>query len=427
MLIERKSKISQIERYIEILISTLGFSLSLFVKNNYENLKYFGIIIIFISIYLFVKVRKNTLLLLLFGIIAYINISLSLGDLLNISSPLSPITQNWQQLNRLSEYNVVAAKCLLLLMSILNLFISSRFVDKIKNTRVNPQKNDFIFWCGIIVLIIFWVFGYSGSMGQTYQSNTRTIYEYCIIIFIVVWYYSGNYKYRLYLLYSYAIIYILQAVIRGDRSSAFPMVLVVLIITFSKINIKTVITLALVGLLASNIISVYRESYSFSDMTNNYFSRYSSSILTSDTVSQSYYTSIAIAKTGDYLKGKDKYFKDFIIGIFAGGGYRNADVGKVVYNYEMHRGGGMYYSWFYFWFGYLGVIIAGLILGLILRITFTSKNEYVKLFKLGLIAMAFRWYLYVPFVLFRTILFMFILLILISILVNKIMHGKVIW
>lgn len=422
MLEKRDKQRVVLSMYVDIMISILAIISIIVIKNDYKNLKYLGIIILLISIYQFIKVRNNTALLILFGIITYINIAVSLGDLIEISSPLGEITQNWQRMNRQSEYNAIAAKCIILVMSVLNLCINSKFIFKIKDmdSKIKPKSNKLIFWCGLIILIIFWAFGYANSKGSSYESNTRTIYEYCIIIFIVVWYFSGKSKYKLYLLYSYAGIYVLQAIMRGDRSSAFPMVLVLLVISFPKINIKTIVSLALIGMLASNIISVYRESFSLAEMRQNYFSSYSSSVLTSDTVSQSYYTSIAIVKTGEYLTDKNEYFLDFLVGIIAGGNYRNADIGGVVSDYEMHRGGGFYYSWFYFFFGYLGVIVASIILGFIIRISFASNRAYMKLLKIGIIAMSFRWYLYTPFVLFRSIIFIFLTLLLVTNLLNKI-------
>lgn len=265
-------------------------------------------------------------------------------------------------------------------------------------------------------------------MGDTYHSNTRTIYEYSILIFLVVWFYSGKSNIRLLLLYFFAIMYILQALVRGDRSSAFPMILALVLINDFKINLRTLIILAISGILASNIVSAYRIAFSLSDLKDIFFDKYGMTAFLSDTVSQSYYTGITIVKSHYLVNSTESYFFDFLGGIFLGGGFRNADVGAVSFEYLLNKGGGFYFSWFYFWFGIVGVIVGAIVLGYIIRSLFSSQNNYIKLYRICLIVMTFRWYLYTPFVLYRSVIFILSVLLIISIIVDtlttkKLKHG----
>lgn len=415
------------ERYTEIIMSIIAFSAIIFLNNSQQSLVYLGILIIALSIYQVVKVRNNTELLILFGVITYVNTSVALGDLLQISQVLGDETLNWQMAVRMSEYNALGAKSILLVLAILNMMISWKYLNRTKrvtNKPVQKRKNNYIFYVGMCILIIFLIFGYAPTIGDTYQSSTRTIYEYCLIIFIVTWFYSGNSKTKNYILHGYAIVYVLQALSMGDRSSAFPMLLIIFLINNIKIDIKKLAALAIGGILISNLVSAYRLTFSFSQLREVFSTNYGVTALLSDTVSQSYYTGISIINVRDLIPNTMTYFFDFLGGIIMGGSFGNADVGAVANGYLLNKGGGFYFSWFYFWFGFIGVILGSITLGYVIRWFFSSTNNYMKLYKIAIVGMSFRWYLYTPFVLFRTVLFMFTLLLFLSYIVEKLTVKK---
>ncbi|QHT48022.1 hypothetical protein M662_16555 [Bacillus sp. SB49] len=417
--------------YNDVAISLLITIILLTLNNSQNSLKIIGFLLILISFYLIYKVRFYSSLLILFGLIAYVNLSVAIGDLLQVSQVLGSESLNWQMGLRSSDYNIIASKALLFVMIILNIMINKEYLNKIKTASTNTiikKDNFYIFFAGMLVLLVFWFFGYSSSMGDTYHSNTRTIYEYSILIFLVVWFYSGKSNIRLLLLYFFAIMYILQALVRGDRSSAFPMILALVLINDFKINLRTLIILAISGILASNIVSAYRIAFSLSDLKDIFFDKYGMTAFLSDTVSQSYYTGITIVKSHYLVNSTESYFFDFLGGIFLGGGFRNADVGAVSFEYLLNKGGGFYFSWFYFWFGIVGVIVGAIVLGYIIRSLFSSQNNYIKLYRICLIVMTFRWYLYTPFVLYRSVIFILSVLLIISIIVDtlttkKLKHG----
>lgn len=413
--------------YPDILLTVLLLCAIVFLDNSQESLKLLGALLILVSIYFIYKVRFNSDLLILFGLIAYVNISVSLGDLLQISQVLGEESLVWQKSIRDSHYNVIGAKSLLLIMSILNVIINKLNLSNISSKALAPlekKNNKYIFIVGYCVLLIFWLFGYSSSIGGTYHSNTRTIYEYSLLIFIVVWFYSGNSKIKKYLLYLFALLYILQSLYRGDRSSAFPMVVALVLIHNYKLSVKSLVLLAFGGIFASNLVSAYRIAFSFTELKNIFFDKYGMTAFLSDTVSQSYYTGISIVNTHDLIPSTIFYFLNFLGGILFGGSFPNADVGAVSYNYLLNKGGGFYFSWFYFWFGFTGVILGGIFLGIVIKKFFWSDNNYMKLYKICLIVMTFRWYLYTPFVLFRSVLFIFSILLLITFIVEKVTTKK---
>jgi hypothetical protein len=425
----RLTNADYIKLYSDIILSVF-LLIAIFILDNSQNsLKYIGVMLLLISVYQMYKVRFNTGLLILFGIITYVNISVSFGDLLQIGQALGEESLSWQMEIRMSKYNVLGAKSLVLVMIILNLFINRIYMSRISpkaSTSIKKKDNKYIYFVGLCVLFVFWIFGYSSTMGDTYQSNTRTIYEYSILIFIVVWFYSGNSKIKKFSLYFYAIIYILQAITRGDRSSAFPMILALFLIHNYKISIRTLLLLAIGGIFASNVISAYRIAFSITELKSIFFDKYGMTAFLSDTVSQSYYTGISILNTRDLIPSTMGYFINFLGGIIMGGSFNNADVGAISYNYLLNKGGGFYFSWFYFWFGFLGVALSSIFLGYLIKILFRSENNYIKLYKISLIVMSFRWYLYTPFVLFRSVLFIFTVLLLLCYIVEKLTSKKTI-
>lgn len=411
-------------QWFDLLISIIIWFFLSYIENINENKKIIGIFLILLSFYQLWKVRYNKELLLLFGLIAYINLSVSLGDLLEINSVLGVETLSWQKNIRESKANITGAKCLLLLMSILNLFVTGKKL-KIKNINkiIVTKKNSLIFILGYILLVIFWYYGYTNTMGETYHSNTRAIYEYCVPLYIVVYYYAGEEKLFKKGLLVYSYIYIGQAIIRGDRSSAVPMILLLLLLSKYKVDLKRVLCLSMGGILFANLVSAWRISYSFSELLKIYKEKYGLGSLVSDTVSQSYYTAISIISTKEVLNNTWKYFEDFLGGIIFGGSFKNADIGRVSNEYFLNKGGGMYFSWFYFWGGMTGVVLGSIFLGLLIKYVCIEKNGVqVNLIKICIIVMSFRWYLYTSFVLFRSVLFIFVLLLLSAKLADKFMR-----
>lgn len=419
----KKSDLSGL--YADIFVSCLMFLTIVLLDNSLSALKPIGAMLLSGTFYLLYKSRNNSQLLIFFGLITYVNISVVFGDLWMLEDALGYESLVWQMSLRNSEFNVVAAKCLLIVIAVINLLLNSKFIKKIEvDKKIEKKDNKYIFFVGLITLLIFWFFGYGGSMGNTYESNTRTIYEYSILVFIVVWFYSGESKIKQYLLYLFVVLYVIQSLIRGDRSSAFPMIIALILVNNYKINLKYLLLLAISGITMSNVISAYRLSFSLKDFFNVFMDKYGASSFLSDTVSQSYYTGISIVFSGNLISDSIKFFPNFLAGIIFGGGFENADVGAISYNYSMNKGGGFFFSWFYFWFGISGVVVASIFLGYLLRWFFISNNNYLKLYTVCLISMTLRWYLYTPFVLFRTVLFIFTILLCTCFVVEKLTVRK---
>lgn len=395
------------EKLINIVFSIINICLAFLFPNKYL----LSFLILSLSALFFFRSRHNSYLLVLFGIILYVNISLVISEILEISTALTDSTLLWQYTVRNSTQWLMGAQSIVIMLSALNLFFDRRFYQYRMN-EIEFKDNAIIFYCGYAVLWIIWLFfSYASNVQETYISNTNTFYEYCLCIVPVLWIYSGNKVNRKILLTLFAILYCAKSMLHGDRSSMIPMIILVYFIYADKIriNIKRIIICAIIVIVLSNIINIYRTIgiSGISSLLDNYKNIYSSSLLTSDTVSQSYYTSVVVQLTHWEVSSPYQYFKDFLIGIFLGGKYGNADVNTIVSIYYTNKYGGFYYSWFYFWFGYLGVFCGSLVLGYIIRKTFNNDSPYTNTFKIVLVAFTIRWYVYTPFVLYRSVIFVF--------------------
>lgn len=124
----------------------------------------------------------------------------------------------------------------------------------------------------MVILVYGLLNSYTSGLNTTgeYVSDTSAIYEYCILFFLLTWYYAGKCKIRRGILLIYSGIYVLLSILHGDRSSAFPMILLVVLLYFPQISIKKMFFLAFAGIFASNVVSVYRNNYTL----NNFFEKF---------------------------------------------------------------------------------------------------------------------------------------------------------
>lgn len=397
------------ENLVTIMFSVVAIITSFLFPNKYI----LSFWILFLSVCMLLKAKDNSYLLILFGIIAYVNFSLVISEILGLATALTNDTLSWQNSIRFSEYWLTGAQSLVIMLSVINIFFDKKFVElTVNGFEFELKDNSIIFYVGYVAIILIWAFlGYASEAGTNYLSDTSALYEYCLVIVPILWLYSGNRMIRKVLLSIFIVLYCGKSMLHGDRSSMLPMLIFFYFMCFDrvKIDIKKIIILAIGGILISNIISVYRtlETQEISSISTNLIAKYGTSFFTSDTVSQSYYTSVVVQLTHDKVNNSFLMFFDFVIGVFLGGNYGNADISTIVSSYYINKYGGLYYSWFYFWFGYVGVFGGSLALGAIIRKIFMKNKAYFNVLKLIVIIFSLRWYVYTPFVFFRSVLFVF--------------------
>jgi len=327
----------------------------------------------------------------------------------------------WQEEIRSSGYVSILIDAIVVFIAFFSFLLPISVFRKsagIAKLSIQKKDNFIIFYTLYFLSIFFWLNGYGESRGATYESVTKPIYEYCLVIFPLMWFYSGKSNLNKGLLVFYVVIYVAKALMMGDRSSAIPMLILVFLLSPFKLNLIRVSAIIFLGITFTNLISIYRLDFDGGDVYEKVYYLMANRSFTSDTVSQSFYTAITIFAASDQYEMPIKYFGNFILGVFLGGSTPNADVINLSGEFYFNRAGGFYFSWFYFWFGFFGIFISAFILASVIRYCSNAKNYAARLYQIMIIVFFIRWYVYTPFVLFRSVFFVFGVLLIIAAIVE---------
>lgn len=380
------------------------------LKNEIDIVPMIGKFIIGISIYMFFKLKNNKKIVFLIAVISFINISLGFTDLINNGSYVA----DWQRTLRNSEYNVSTAKSVLLFLSILNSMLTYRWIQRKAVTyscnEVQRKNNLIISYVGLVILFIILLTGYSSEVltSDVYVSNSNPLYEYALVIYLIVWLFSEKSKFIQIMMIIYSACYILYSLNFGDRSAAFLMLALLFMIYYEKkISVMKLLILVIVAVFIANIIAVIRSdgsgSMDFSSILANTVDRG----LYSDTVSYSYYSGITITALHHKDMDAPLYFFSYVKSLFLGTGSSEysslSSYARSHYTDLFNRGGGFFFTSFYAWFGYIGIALSAYVLGLIIRKVYSRDGVYAQIYQILIIVFSFRWYLYSPTVFFRSV------------------------
>ena len=381
---------------INVIILFIMAIIVLLTPNNVESLQYIGIAIIFVSICMMIRYRKCTSIALLVGIMMIISICFALSVCFNTYETAF----NWQTKLINKEANIINAKNYLLFLTVLSISIGG--IKEKDNIKQEQKSNLIIVIGGFIILLYALIFGIDrGSVG-TYISNTNTLYEYAIVLFLFVWNYSKDNKIVKVLLIIYAILYCLQGLIYGDRSSCFPMILMVFLLTFKKkYTMKHIIIAGLGGIFLANIIDVFRNTGDIFSL--NTLKEVINRGLFVNTISYAFYGGTQIIRYGlAFPERITSHFFQYITSFITGGSNQNSLTVLADSNGFANSGGGMTHTYFYYWGGYIATIIGAILIGRIIHYIFNKDNEYTKILRVTVTIFLIRWFLYYPIAFFRT-------------------------
>lgn len=397
-----KIHLEDLINYLVLIVVILFILLS---PNISSVLQVSGILCIIINLYLAFRCRNNKLLLLLFSLIAFTNLSLSYTDAINLGKGVSL----WQSNGlRKDVINNIVMKSILLNTTVLNTLLSRNLLNKIsKQTFLDRKKNSLISISGIIILYLILIYGFASiksSIGN-YVSVDSPIYEYSLIIYCLVWFYSKDMKLIDYLIYLYSFVFFSYFLIIGDRSSVFMLAIIFLILyLYDYIKLKFISLFVLIGIPIVNIFGVLRSSGLLN--LNNIIQLTLEKGFYVDTVSWAYYTSLALAK----LHYRVEQPFEIAIGFFSGVlGFKNefyflGSYAKDNFSDLYNAGGGIYPSYFFAMGGYTGVILGAVLLFFIIKYIMSFNNIEFLPYKILLVTFAFRWYVYSPATLLRGVL-----------------------
>lgn len=378
-----------------IIILLINYFVIFELPNTYENLKYIGYVIIFISILMLIRYRNKTRICLLLGIILIMSICLAMSVCLNTYETAF----NWQidLLNR--KANIINAKNYLLFLTVMCISIGN---IKEENSEIKVKYNPIIF-CGCFIILMYaLIFGIDRGTIGTYVSNTNVIYEYAIIVYIFAWIYSKDNKWMKGILIVYAGLYCLQGLMYGDRSSAFPMVLTLFLLLYrKKYKMISVLIIGLGGIAFGNLFEIFRNTGTINkDIIQEVIERG----LFVNTISYSYYAGTQIIRYSMISENKLMHLFNYIITIFTGGSSKISLSDLANSSGFINKGGGISHTYFYYWGGYIATVIFAIIIGKIIKRVFNSETAISNILKISITVFSIRWFLYYPSALFRTAL-----------------------
>lgn len=388
-------------RFIDFLILVYSIAILVFLKDEIMNLRIVGVSLIAISIYSIIKVRKNPLLLVLFSLIGFMNISIGYKDFLMLGEGIS----SWQLEGlRSKPINVFNAKSVLITLAIVNLFVSEKTASLFRGTISDYRcSNKAVGYGGAILLWLIFLYSFVAikeNIGQSHYMVYNPIFEYCLIIYVFTWYYSSNLRTVNISLVLFAVAFFVRFSLIGDRSSVFMLLVMFFLLYFNKrIKLSLMLIILLVGIPFVNFIGIFR-TYGSEDFSTLLRLTISDGYYV-DTVSWAYYAGLAVSSLGSLFK-PFQLFVSFVLSWF-GIDYGVSDLNDYALNYSelYNNGGGFYSSFFYAYGGYIGVLFGAIVLGVIIRLIMKAKRKDMIVFKILLVVYSFRWYLYNPSTLFK--------------------------
>jgi len=360
------------------------------------------------SILLAIRCRKAKMLFLLTSLIAYITISAVMLHYFFLPH-FKEVDTFWFLCT--SQYSLMYARSMLLTITILGIFLTPNALKKAEEAsvpikEVRRKNNPIISYVGLLGIAYILIFCITRSSGSDYVANTNSLYEYGILVFLMVWYYSKENKIAKIILAICSVIYIAQALFYGVRSSAFILGGIIFMMALKKSPGIYMVLLTLAGIVSSNLFIVYRnhKDLSIIELLQRFFTNSKATDFFSVTAGDSYYTGIGIVASRQFSDAPLNHLFKFVISIFTGGRSSLAD-GSVIENFTKTiiqiPGGGIYPAYFYFYGEYIGVVLGAVLLGLIIRWYYTHKTSYHILATYLIAVFSLRWFLYSPLPLFR--------------------------
>lgn len=382
----------------------------LFLPNEAEYLPWIGFFLIPLSFHMLYKCRDNRFLAYVLVVIFLVNLSISVNDFILRGEHISV----WQSFRmRSSVYNMMMAKSLLSFVAMFNLFLNGNIlhvqteIEELYNARKKNSLVVIVALIGLISILLYGVVYELPSHIDGYTSVSNPIYEYSIVIYVLAWLNAKKSFLLNKLLIGYACLFMLIFFYIGDRSSASMYLIFLLISQYKrKLNVIFLCLVGLIGIIFFNLLGIVRMTSDFS--ASYIFAQLLTRGIYSDTASWAYYSSITVVAAGTVHGHHLQMIFDFlqaIVGIKAE--YANlSSFAHTVDSYNFfNRGGALFPSYFTAWFGAWGGFVAGIVLGIIIQKLFKNNKGLGLYYKLLTIVFIVRWYVYTPYVLFRSVLF----------------------
>lgn len=367
----------------------------LLLPNEVSSLSIIGYYLYIFCFIIFIRYRKNQNISLLLGIILMVTLSLTNSICFN----LSDTAFYWQKSLASSSTNIICIKNYSISVTFLCLFLGNIKNDKLK---ISYKNNDYYYFAFFAVLIFIFLYGFDKGTIGTYVVNRNPLYEYGSIIFVFAWLFTNNSKHKKILLIVYAIAFCIQALLFGSRTSAFPLILFLILIYAKNLKLPYVLIIGLIGIIFGNSIDIFRNvGFDFYKI----FIKLKTTGLFVNTLTYSHYTGTQIINFSSVENSRIIYILKYATTTLLG----NSDSVNLSYLARtagfVNQGGGFSHTYFYYIGGYIGTITISIIIARVINKIFNSSSEFSNILKITVIIYSLRWFIYYPFTLTRTALF----------------------
>lgn len=398
------------------------FGTAAFLLSFYEQMQLLEVVlVVFLSIMLPIRTRKNTLLFLLSIIISYSCYSA-------VAANYFPLYYDWYMAYAGTDISAQGTTILLIYLSVLHLFLPRsirevqgfRFWDRFSRPKYSLTLTLLV--ASLLVVIAFTQSSGFSDTGGRAESNQ--LYEYSYLFFVFGFYFAKENRACRGIMLAVSALYFAQAILGGNRASILAIIMLVYALFFStKWSVKQIAPFVLLGFLAFQLVGLFREDIGGADLSDllSGVTELLQKGLVWDTAAAAYHQGLAYIK---YLNEIDQiqrlyYLGQWLLGIILGGSaVPDSMLSAVVQDHYMHQvtvgglGGGFLPEYAYFYFGILGVIVSGAITAWVFSRINCLNHETSTLgsfITLSLFATSCRWFLYSTAPLTRGLLFMVIL------------------
>lgn len=375
-----------------------------FLSDKPDALPSLGGLLLFTSLDNLICYKNNGILYMLMVIFGITNLALAYGCFFLYEDNV----YSWQ-VNIVNTFgHVTTAKALTLFYLTMSIGIMkycrcqrnkpANILPQIRNVDWHIGKMSMLFGYGAMLLILIFLFNRDVT---EYTTGKSALYEYVIVIFLLLYLYMPYGKIYKFMMLGFSCLYILQGLLFGDRSSAFPMIILVYILLQKAYKPLQFVFLALAGVLGANLIGLYRRTFV---MSSDLWEEVANRFFYVDSISYSFWAGVQIIRATSAIVNKFDFFCEWVMRQFLGG-TKQADVSNFVKEFSdafYNGGGGLTSSTFYFFGGFIGVIVGGLVIGLIIGKVFSKEDKFYPFMQIIIVVYCLRWYSYYPSAFFRT-------------------------
>ncbi len=387
-------------------------------------------ILLILDIYLLFKTRKNIFLFFIAIVFFYFNYSVVITK---YTYPMASILESVYSQIQYDNTLCIGINSLLLFTIIIVLILGKIKPNNGKMETAQKSKIDIILLSIISIAILLILIN---SFWLKLISNTRQVYEYSLILFIIGFFLAKKHKYFRLILFVLMVLSLIYTLLMGGRVIVLQPIIAYVFINYAdKIDYKKLLLIVVIGIISFTLFGLYGDIVQYDDNVtyeeitsqlsfDNVLDVFKNRRGALDTSVSAYWTGLTFIEMSNVNSVEERLqnFEEYCVYTLLGGKSDYIQLSELTISNYVHYFGGFITSYFYYWMGWLGVIFIAIFIGSCLRIINNmdknSKNIY-KMFTIYIMATIPRWYLYYPTPLFRGLIIFYIVYKIISIIRNE--------